>query len=84
MPISLPPKARVKTSFARKQDSIESADWLGLWALSLGICAIVLAATAYFVNGDNAGAAWILAGAAVLIALIVCLGDDRDETSDKN
>jgi hypothetical protein len=45
----------------------ESVDWLALWALSLGLCAIVLAAIAYFTIGDKVGASFILAAAAGII-----------------
>jgi hypothetical protein len=68
MPISLPPKARAK---ARKREAIESIDWLGLWALSIGFCAVVLAGIADFMGGDNIGAAFILVGAATIMSLIV-------------
>jgi len=66
MPIPLPPKARAKA--ARKRDAITTIDWLGLWALSLGFCAIVLAGIADFMEGDYIGAAFILMGAAAIIA----------------
>ena len=81
MPIHLPPKARVKAVTARRQAAI---DWLGLWALSLGFCAIVLAGIAYFTIGDNIGASGILMGAAAIIAVTVRFGADRDETRDGN
>jgi hypothetical protein len=84
MPISLPPKVRAKAVPAPKQAAIESIDWLGLWALSLGFCAIVLAAVAYFMSGDNTGASCILVGATVLIALIIRCDNGRDEGSGEN
>ena len=84
MPISLPPKIRAKALPARKQGAIESIDWLGVWALSLGFCAIILSAVAYFVSGDNTGASSILAGTAALIALIIRFGNARDEAGDGN
>ncbi len=49
----------------------ETVDWLGLWAISLGIAAIVLAWVAYHTIGDTIGASFILAGAAALVALIL-------------
>ena len=64
MPIHLPPKVRAKAVAARRQAANNSIDWLGLWALSLGFCAIVLAGIAYFMIGDNIGASGILMGAA--------------------
>ena len=84
MPIHLPPKARAKAAPARGQAAIDSIDWLGLWALSLGFCAIVLAGIAYFTIGDNIGASSILMGAAAIIAVIVRFGADRDQARDGN
>ena len=55
MPIQLRPRARVQTVRPRKSDAIEAIDWLGLWGLSLGVCAIVLAGIADFVGHDNVG-----------------------------
>jgi hypothetical protein len=82
MPIKLPQKARAKALPARKQPTIHSVDWLGLWALSLGFCAIVLAGIAYFTNGDNTGASGILVGAAGIIAVIVHLGTECEEADE--
>jgi hypothetical protein len=82
MPIHLPPKVRAKAVAARRQAANNSIDWLGLWALSLGFCAIVLAGIAYFMIGDNIGASGILMGAAAIIAVVVGFGADRDEQSD--
>ena len=81
MPIQLRPRARVQTVRPRKSDAIEAIDWLGLWGLSLGVCAIVLAGIADFVGHDNVGAAIILIGTAGIIALILRAGAepvDRD------
>jgi len=84
MPIHLPPKARAKAAPARGQAAIDSIDWLGLWALSLGFCAINLAGIAYFMTGDNIGASGILLGAAAVIAMVVRFGAAGDEAGDKN
>jgi hypothetical protein len=87
MPIHLPPKARAKAAPARRQaaiDSIDSIDWLGLWALSLGFCAVILAGIANFRIGDNVRASGILAGAAAIIAVVVRFGPADDEAGDKN
>ena len=81
MPIQLRPKARAETVRPRKQDSIDAIDWLALWGLSLGFCAIVLAGIADFAGHDNVGAAFILVGAASIIAVILQAGAepaDRD------
>jgi len=69
MPNKLPLKPRAKT--IRANDSIEPVDWLALWAISLGVCAIVLAATALYVAFDHIGATFILIGTASLIAIIL-------------
>jgi hypothetical protein len=79
MPISLPPKARAKAIRAGKREPIETIDWLGLWALSIGFCAVVLAGIADFMGGDNIGAAFILIGAAGIMSLIVGGGGKADE-----
>ena len=71
MPILLPPRPRAKAVRARKREAIAAIDWLGLWALSLGVCAVVLAGIADFVGGDNIGAAFILIAAAAIIALVL-------------
>ena len=84
MPVHLPPKTRAKVVAARRQAAIDSIDWLGLWAFSLGFCAINLAGIAYFLNGDNIGASCILVGAAALIAVVVRFGAAGDVAGDKN
>jgi hypothetical protein len=78
MPIPLPPRANVVR--ARKHETFVKFDWLGVWALSLGFCAINLAGITYFLAGDNIGASLILVGVAVIIAVIVCLGGAPQES----
>ena len=56
---------------ARAVEPIEQIDWLALWAISLGICAIVLAGIAYFTVGDKLGAATIRASVAGLIGAVL-------------
>jgi hypothetical protein len=84
MPIHLPPKARVKAVPARRQAAVDKIDWLGLWALSIAFCALVLASVAYFMIRDNTGASCILAGAAAIIAIVVRFGADDNEARDGN
>jgi hypothetical protein len=84
MPIPLPPIARVKAVPARRQAAVHSIAWLGPWALSVAFCSINLAGIAYFLNGDNIGASFILFGAAAIIAIVVRFGADRDEARDEN
>jgi drug/metabolite transporter (DMT)-like permease len=67
MPVHLPPKACAKAVPVRKVAS----HWDGLWALSLGFCAIALSAVAYFMSADNVGASSILVGVAAIVAVTV-------------
>ena len=69
MPNKLPLKPRAKA--IRANDPIGSIDWLALWSISLGVCAVVLAATALYVAFDHIGATFILVGTAALIAIIL-------------
>ena len=68
MPNKLPLKVRAKAVPSQQAAPI---DWLALWAISLGVCAIVMAATAFFAAADKIGAVFILVGAAALIALVL-------------
>ena len=81
MPIPLLPKGRTRAVRPRKRETIAAIDWLGLWALSLGFCAVVLAGVADFIAGDNIGAACILIGAAGIMALVLHAGAEHDEQS---
>jgi hypothetical protein len=74
MPIQLRPKARAETVRPRKREEISAVDWLGLWGLSVGFCAVVLASVAGFVGHDNVGASCILIGAASIMTLVVYAG----------
>jgi hypothetical protein len=78
MPILLPPKPRTRTARGDKDNTIAQIDWLGLWALSLGFCAIILAGIADFAGEDATGAAFILIGAAAIISLIVAVSGEAD------
>ena len=75
----LPIKHRAKAIPARRPTQARerdgSTDWLGLWAVSLGISATVLAWIVYFTIGDKVGAAFILAGTAALIGLLLSARD---------
>jgi hypothetical protein len=87
MVVHLPPKPHAKAKALRPRKpvvTINPVDWLGLWALSLGVCAIILAGVVYVINGDNVGASWILAGTAAIIAFVVRFGAARDELRDKD
>jgi len=54
---------------ARVSFSVATFDWLALWALSIGFCAIVMAAMAFFSADDPIGASGVLLGAAAIIAI---------------
>ena len=79
MPIRVPPKSRAKAVRASKRHAIEAIDWLGLWALSLGICGVVLAGIADFMGGDKFGAVCILIGVAGIIALTIYAESDAQK-----
>lgn len=63
MPVPLPESPRSK-GFPEP-----AADWLSLWALSIGFAAAFMAAVVYFTAGDQLGAALVLFGAAAIIAI---------------
>ncbi len=77
MPVSLPTKARAQMARARERKPIQAVDWLGVWALSVGVCAVALAAVVYFMGGDNIGAALVLVSAVGLVALFLRAGAAR-------
>ena len=66
MPIRLPDKHR---SEAKTIERIDSIDWLTLWAMSVGVSAIIMASVVDFVAEDRLGAALILIGAAAIMAV---------------
>jgi hypothetical protein len=68
MPTRTPGKPQVK---ARTIAHTDGSDWLALWAVSLGLCAVLLAAMAYFTVGDKFGASTIMASVAGLIGLVL-------------
>ena len=79
MPSKLPikPRAQTRVKAIEREKAIErdeETDWLGLWALSMGFAAIVMATVAYFTAGDRIGASLILFGAAALIATVFHAG----------
>jgi hypothetical protein len=67
MPNQRPLKPRAK-AIDRAEISV---DWLALWAISLGVCAMVLAGTAFLVAFDRTGAVLTLVGSAAVISLIL-------------
>jgi hypothetical protein len=70
MPRPLPVKPRTDTrTKAIKQR--ERLDHFDLWALSIGFAAVLWAVIPYLTVGDNAGAAFVIAAAAAIIALML-------------
>ncbi len=49
--------------------SIDTIDWLALWALSLAVSALFIASCSFFGEGDVKGAAAVLIGTAIIMAL---------------
>jgi hypothetical protein len=84
MPIQLRPKARAETVRPPGHKAVGAIDWLALWGLSLGFCAIVLAAIADFAGHDNVGATFILVGAAGVIAAILQAGTEPADGNSGN
>ena len=64
LPLKTPVKSRVKAA-------TPVFDALGIWSLSMGISAVAMAALAYFTAGDKIGAAFVLVGAALVVALVL-------------
>lgn len=72
--IEAPKSARARET-AQARERTRSVDWFALWAISLGLAAIGVALIAYLTVGDKVGAAFILGGAAALIALLLTAGE---------
>lgn len=70
MPTSLPSNPQGEFPRAHKRAVAASVDWVKTWAISLALCAIVLAAFVYFMGRDNVGASFLLAGAVGTIEVI--------------
>ncbi len=69
MPNKFPLKPRSKAIHVDQSET--PVDGLALWAISLGVCASVIAAIAFFSAADQIGATLILVGAATLISVIL-------------
>jgi hypothetical protein len=63
--------------------TIETIDWLAIWALSLAFSATLMAGLVYFTDNDTTGAAAILTGAAVIIAVALYAGAPSDTNASK-
>lgn len=77
-------KPRLLKRSARGAQAATTFDGLSLWALSAGIAAGALAAFVFFGADDSTGAAFILFGTAILIAIaLYASGTPRDNRSSK-
>lgn len=63
--------AELETRGLRAARTNETVDWLAVWALSLGFCALMLAGIAFFAGADPVGASFILAGGAGIIGVVL-------------
>ena len=45
-------------------------DWLSVWALSIGLAAVLVAAVVYVAGKDNVSASLVLFGAAALVTML--------------
>lgn len=70
------PKKRAGDSAAT-----DTIDWLALWALSLAVSAVFIAALVYFNEGDAQGAAAVLAGTAGIISIALFITEVPGERS---
>ena len=66
-----PPKVRTDYQRAKRMPAAHPTEWAGLWSLSLGVVAIVMAAIIYFAARDAVGASFILGGTAAFVALMM-------------
>jgi hypothetical protein len=62
------------------QHPLDAIDWLAIWVLSLGFCASVMAGLVYFDARDTTGAAFILTGAAIIMAVALWFTQPPDES----
>ncbi len=82
MPVRVPDKPRAKaiskddarrTDFGRRggdsHEPVDTIDWLAWWTLSLAVSAVFIAGLAFFQEGDVKGAAAVLGGTAIIMAL---------------
>jgi hypothetical protein len=68
MPTVPPRKTPAKT---KAKTANPTFDALGAWSLSMGFSAVAMASIAYFTAGDKTGAAFVLVGAALVVALVL-------------
>ena len=71
MPLLQPQKVRTGDRRAKRLPAAEPTEWVGLWSLSLGVVAVLMAAIVYFAGHDAVGASFVLFGTAVFVALMM-------------
>jgi hypothetical protein len=72
VPTLQPQKVRADNNRrAKRLPAAESTEWVGLWSLSLGLVAMLMAAIVYFAGRDAVGASFILFGTAIFVALML-------------
>jgi hypothetical protein len=70
MPRLLPVKVRADTRIKAIGQRAQPGH-LGLWALSIGFAALLVAAVPYWTVGDNTGAAFVITAVAAIIAIML-------------
>jgi hypothetical protein len=75
----VPPEAQHERRHV-PQHPLDTIDWLAIWVLSLGFCASVMAGLVYFDARDSTGAAFILTGAAIIMAVALWFTQAPDDT----
>jgi len=79
MPTLLPVRSTAKREIKR-QEPPQRAEGIDIWAICVGLAAIVLASFIYFSGGDRVGAAMILVLAAVVVlAMLRANADAQNE-----
>ncbi len=71
MPTLQPQKVRADNRRAKHLPAAEPSEWVGLWSLSLGLAAVLVACIVYFAGRDSIGAAVVLLGTAGIVALVM-------------
>jgi len=71
VPILQPQKVRADNRRVKRLPAAESTEWAGLWSLSLGLAAVLVASIVYFAGRDSVGASFILFGTAAMVALVM-------------
>jgi hypothetical protein len=74
VPILQPQKIQADNRRAKRLPAAESTEWVGLWSVSLGFAALMVASIVYFAGRDSVGASFILFGTAAMVALVMRAG----------